>query len=146
MNNIKSENQTEIQSALLKFGSEMGFTAVDNRRTNPSCVILAISCIIDSVACLTHRHRWWVYTPRHTVRLLDVGGQEILRSNVNATGCNLSANVVNGIVFGAYALYQLGTGPILRVSPRVDLTATLPSNLAARTLIQASAFPAVQLV
>jgi len=106
MNNIKSENQTEIQSALLKFGSEMGFTAV--QLTNESILRHLGDFLYHRFCSVPDTSPQMVGVHPQTYGApIGRWGAGNLTINVNATGCNLSANVVNGIVFGAYALYQL---------------------------------------
>jgi hypothetical protein len=100
-----SERQTEIQSALLKFGSKMGYTAVQLANDSIQRHLLdflyyRFCSVPDTSPQMVGIH------PQSYGSPLGRWGNGNLTINVNATGCNLPPNVVNNIVFGAYAQYQ----------------------------------------
>jgi hypothetical protein len=110
-----TEDENEIHSALHKFGSKMGFTAV---QLDDESILRHLLDFLYHRFCSvrdTSPEMIGVH-PQSYGAPIGRWGNGNLTINVNATGCNLSANVVNGIVFGAYAQYQ-AVQPFFSFSP-----------------------------
>jgi hypothetical protein len=96
------EHQTEVHSALLKFGKHMGYTPVQLENESILRDLLAFLhyrfCGTPDTAGGIHPHSYGAPTGRW--------GNGNLTININPTGCNLASNVINAMVRGAYAQYQ----------------------------------------
>jgi hypothetical protein len=102
---LRGEHQTEIQSGLLKFGSTMGYTAVQLanesiRRHLLDFLFYRFCGVPDTSPQMVGVH------PQSYGSPIGRWGNGNLTININPTGCNLASNVINAMVRGAFAQYQ----------------------------------------